>query len=104
MVAVGTFFNVDQRIFHIISHEINVGDKDGRVLLLNEFIYLKESGITRAPIYSGAGCEHKELVQTLNGFYVNTNVLEAVVFVLRPTHLESAKYVGGDGLEDVYVL
>jgi hypothetical protein len=32
------------------------------------------------------------------------NDLEAVVFVLCPTDLESAKYVGGDGMEGLFVL
>ena len=104
MVAVGTFFNVDQRIFRVVSHEIKVGEKLNTRVLLNEFVYFKESGITKAPIFSGAGRDHKELVQTRNGFYVYAQDLEAVVFVLRPTDLESAQYVGGDGMEDLYVL
>jgi hypothetical protein len=41
MVAVGTFFNVEQCIFRIVSYEIILGDKHARVLL-NEFIYFKE--------------------------------------------------------------
>ncbi len=72
MVAVGTFFNVDQRIFRVVSHEIKVGEKLNTRVLLNEFVYFKESGITKAPIFSGAGRDHKELVQTRNGFYVSS--------------------------------
>ncbi len=104
MVAVGTFFNVDQRIFRVVSHEIKVGEKLNTRVLLNEFVYFKESGITKAPIFLGVGRDHKELVQTRNGFYVYAQDLEAVVFVLRPADLESAQYVGGDGMEDLYVL
>jgi hypothetical protein len=80
-----------------------LGDKHAGVIL-NEFIYFKESaGITKAPIL-GVRCNHKELVQTGNGFYMYSNNLEAVVFVLCPTYLESAKYVGGDGMGDIFVL
>ena len=43
-------------------------------------------------------------MQTCNGFYVYAQDLEAVVFVLRPIDLESVKYVGGDSMEDLYVL
>jgi hypothetical protein len=103
MVAVGTYFYVEHIIFCIVSHEMILGDKHARVLL-NEFMYFKESGVTKAPIFSGAGRDHKELVQTRNGFYVYANNLDAIVFVLRPEDLESAKYVGGDGMEDLYVL
>jgi hypothetical protein len=80
-----------------------LGDKHARVLL-NEFINFKQSGITKAPIFLGAGHNHKELVQTCNGFYMFSNVLEAGVFVLCPAYLESTKYVGGDGMDDLFVL
>jgi hypothetical protein len=80
-----------------------LSDKHARVLL-NEFIYFTESGVTKAPIFSGAGSDQKELVQTCNGSYIYANNLEAIVFVLCPEDLESAKYVGGDGMEDLFVL
>jgi hypothetical protein len=53
VVVVGTFFSVEQRIFGIVSYEMILGDKYARVLL-NEFIYFKESGITKAPMFLGA--------------------------------------------------
>jgi hypothetical protein len=41
MVAVGTFFNVEQHIFHIISHEMMLGDKHHARVPLNAFNYYK---------------------------------------------------------------
>jgi hypothetical protein len=85
MVVVGTFFNVQQCIFCIASHEMVLGDdKNARGMLLNEFIYFKESGIMKAPIFSFAGGDDKKLVQTHDGLYVYPNNLETVVLVSNP--------------------
>ncbi len=34
----------------------------------------------------------------------DASTLKLIVFVLSSAELESAKYVGGDGMEDLYVL
>jgi hypothetical protein len=106
MVAVGTFFKCDDRILRVVSHEgMNCGEKLDPRLLLNEFILLKHSEIKQAPIFSGAGREHVEVVQTLHQYTVSdASTLKLIVFVLSLVELESAKYVGGDGMEDLYVL
>jgi hypothetical protein len=105
MVVVGTFFKCDDRILWVVSHEgMNSGEKLDPRLLLNEFILLKHSKIKQAPIFSGAGREHVEVVQTLNQYTVSdASALKLIVFVLSSAKLESAMYVGGDSMEDLYV-
>jgi hypothetical protein len=107
MVAVGTFFKCDNRILRVVSHEgmSAFGKQQDSRLLLNEFIDLKDSEIKQAPIFSGVGREHVEVVQTLHQCTVSdASTLKLIVFVLSSAELESAKYVGGDGMEDLYVL
>jgi hypothetical protein len=67
MVMVGTFFKCDNHILRVVSHEgMNLGEKLDSWLLLNEFILLHDSESKQAPIFSGAGYEHAEVVQTLH--------------------------------------
>lgn len=104
MVAVGTFFRCDNRILRVVSHE-GMKLKEEPRLILNEFILLQDSELLQAPIFSGAGREQVEVVQTLHQCTVSdTSKLRLIVFVLCIAELESAKYVSGDGMEDVYVL
>jgi hypothetical protein len=67
---------------------MKVGDKHEWVLL-NDVIYFQDLDIMQAPIFTGAGCDHKELGQTHNGFYwsyMYTNYLIAV-FLFYAQHI-----------------
>jgi hypothetical protein len=106
MVAVGTFFQCDNHILRVVSQEVTtVGKKSDLQLSLNEFILLQDSDLSQAPIFAGPGRYHVEVVQTLRQFCVSdASALKHIVFVLSTHELELAKYVGGDGMEDLYVL
>jgi hypothetical protein len=106
MVAVGTFFQCDNHILRVVSQEVTViGKKSDLQLSLNEFILLQDSDVTQAPIFAGPGRFHVEVVQTLRKFHVSdASMLKSIIFVLTIKELELAKYVGGDGMEDLYVL
>ena len=65
IIAVGTFVTVNGGIYRIVSY-----DTKQKTLSLNSFIDFTGSEITHVPIFSGAGREHVEVVQTLNGITV----------------------------------
>ena len=44
------------------------------------------------------------MVQTLNGITMSPSLLTYVIFVLQFSDLLTGKYVGGDGMEDIYVV
>jgi hypothetical protein len=52
-----------------------------KTVTMNSFIGLGESGTTQAHIICGAGREHVELVQTLNGLTVSPSLLTSFIFV-----------------------
>ncbi len=99
IIAVGTFVTVNGGIYRIVSY-----DTKQKTLKINSFIDFTGSEITHVPIFSGAGREHVEVVQTLNGIIMSPSLLTSVVFILRPSDLLTGKYVGGDGMEDIYVV
>ena len=99
IIAVGTFVTIHGGIYRIVSYDIKQ-----KTVTLNSFIEFGASEITHVPIFSGAGREYVEVVQTLNGITVSPSLLTSVVFVLRPSDLLTGKYVGGDGIEDIYVV
>jgi hypothetical protein len=99
IVAVGTFVAFDGGIYRIVSY-----DTKQKTVTLNLFTAFIGSGLTHNPIFSGAGREHVEVVQTLNCTTVCPSELSSVVFVLRPSDLQTGKYVGGDGMEDIFVV
>ena len=98
-LTVGTFVILNGGVYRIIPY-----DSKKKKVSLNSFICLAESGITEVPIFAGPGREHVEVVQTLNRCTTSPSLLASVVFILRPSDLETGKYVGGDGMEDIYVI
>jgi hypothetical protein len=99
-MAVGTFVTLDGFIYRIVLYDTK--QKTG---ILNSFTEFLGSGLTHAPIFSGAGSrEHVEVVQTLNDITVCHSWLSSVIFVLRPSDLQTGKYVGGGGMEDISVV
>jgi hypothetical protein len=60
IVAVGTFVTLDGEIHRIVSY-----DMKQKTVTLNSLTGFAGSGFTHNPIFSGAGREHVEVVQTL---------------------------------------
>ena len=77
IIAVGTFVTIHGGIYRIVSY-----DTKQKTVTLNSFIEFEGSEITHVPILSGAGKEHVEVVQTLNGITVSPSLFTSVVFVL----------------------